>query len=100
MTEAIKTLLYLSLCGTALGLALAIVQRLVGRRLPSRFYYFAWLVVLARFALPIPGLVATEQTAAEPATTTVSQPLRMAQRRLSSEVQHPEIKRDNPQISV
>lgn len=79
MSEMLKTLLYLSLCGTALGLALAIVQRLVGRRLPSRFYYFAWLVVLARFALPIPGLVATERTTAEPATTTVSQPLRMAQ---------------------
>lgn len=79
MSEALKTLLYLSLCGTALGLALAIVQRVVGRRLPSRFYYFAWLVVLARFALPIPGLVATERAAAEPEKVTIQEPLHMAQ---------------------
>lgn len=73
----LKTLLYLSLCGTALGCVVAIMQRLVGRRLPSRFYYFAYLVVLARFALPIPGLVATER-AAESERVTASQPSHLA----------------------
>lgn len=79
MNPALKTLLYLSLCGTALACLLAIVQRLVGRRLPSRFYYFAWLVVLARFALPIPGLVPTQPGAAEPQKITAPAPQRMVQ---------------------
>ncbi len=77
MNPALKTLLYLSLCGTALACVLAIVQRLVGRRLPSRFYYFAWLVVLARFALPIPGLVPTQPGAAGPQKITAQAPQRM-----------------------
>jgi beta-lactamase regulating signal transducer with metallopeptidase domain len=54
---ALKLLLIMSLGGTALGCLLLLVQRLAGKKLPSAFYYYAWLLVLARLALPLPGLV-------------------------------------------
>ena len=53
----LKTLLSLSLAGSALALGLMLVNRLAGRRISSGFVYFAWLLVLLRFALPVPGLL-------------------------------------------
>lgn len=65
METLLKTLLILSLGGTVLGLALMLVRRLLGKRLPSAFYYYAWLLVLLRFLLPLPGLVGGVPAAGE-----------------------------------
>jgi len=52
-----RTLLFLTLSGTALALLLLALRYLLLRRMPSTVYYYAWLLVLLRFALPLPGLV-------------------------------------------
>ena len=57
MFSFLSLLLGLSLSGTLLALLLMLLRRLAGRRLPSAFYYFAWLLVLLRFVLPLPGLM-------------------------------------------
>jgi beta-lactamase regulating signal transducer with metallopeptidase domain len=71
---ALKLLLTLSLGGTSLGCLLLIIQRLAGKKLPSAFYYYAWLLVLVRLALPLPGLLSlgTGQAAATVAQTAVT----------------------------
>ncbi len=63
MTEILKTLLLLSASGSVLGLALTLARRVCGRRLPSTLWYFAWLPVLLRLALPLPGLIPVAQAA-------------------------------------
>ncbi|MBR0161210.1 MAG: right-handed parallel beta-helix repeat-containing protein [Oscillospiraceae bacterium] len=62
-----KTLLVLTLSGSVLTLLLLGLRYFVLRRMPSTVYYYAWLLVLLRFALPIPGLIPTtlETNAAE-----------------------------------
>ncbi|MBR3474429.1 MAG: right-handed parallel beta-helix repeat-containing protein [Oscillospiraceae bacterium] len=62
-----ETLISLTLSGSALALLLLLLSRLLGRRLPSTVYYYAWLLVLLRFLLPLPGLVPTGRGAAQPA---------------------------------
>ena len=57
MNGALSLLLSLSLGGSLLALLVLGLRLLLGRRLPSAFYYFAWLLVLLRFALPIPGFL-------------------------------------------
>lgn len=57
MTEFMKTLLLLSASGSVLGLLLMLARRLSGRRLPSTLWYYAWLPVLLRLVLPLPGLI-------------------------------------------
>ena len=54
----IQTLLSLSLGGTLTAAALMLLRRLLGQRVPSGFWYAMWLLVLLRFALPVPGLLA------------------------------------------
>ncbi len=51
------TLLYLTLGGSAMALFLLIIGKLFSKKLPSAVYYYAWLLVLLRFLLPLPGLV-------------------------------------------
>ena len=65
-----ETLLTLTLSGSALALLLLALRYVFLRRMPSTMYYYAWLLVLLRFALPLPGLVPTTKTAA-PATVSV-----------------------------
>ena len=67
MEKALQLLLLLSLGGTAMGLVLMAVRKLLGNRLPSAVYYYAWLLVLVRLILPLPGLV--PMGADEPAAT-------------------------------
>ena len=55
-----KMLLYMTLGGSALALLLLALRYVFLRRMPSTVYYYAWLLVLLRFALPLPGLVPTE----------------------------------------
>lgn len=61
MDTLLRTLVLLTLGGTGLALALLAVKYVLYRKLPSTFYYYAWLVVLLRFLLPIPGLVPMEK---------------------------------------
>ena len=62
-----QTLLTLTLSGSALALLLLALRYLVLRRMPSTVYYYAWLLVLLRFALPLPGLLPTTAFAEEAA---------------------------------
>ncbi len=52
-----ETLLALTLSGSGLALLLLALRYLILRRMPSTVYYYAWLLVLLRFVLPLPGLV-------------------------------------------
>ena len=61
-----KLLLSLTLSGSALTLLLLALRHLLGRRLPSGLYYYAWLLVLLRFLLPLPGLVPLAKEDAAP----------------------------------
>ncbi len=60
-----ETLLSLTLSGSALALLLLFLRLLLRRRLPSGVYYYAWLLVLLRFLLPLPGLIPLGQAAPE-----------------------------------
>lgn len=69
-----KTLLLLTLSGSALALLLLALRYLFLKRMPSTVYYYAWLLVLLRFALPLPGFLpdwsAAESTQREPVRET------------------------------
>lgn len=52
-----KTLLTLTISGSVLALLLLGLRYVALRRMPSTVYYYAWALVLLRFALPLPGLV-------------------------------------------
>lgn len=74
MTDALKALFLLGVSATLMGLFLMLVRRVFGKRLPGVFYYLAWLVVLLRFVVPLPGLIpvggaAGSAPAAAPAQT-------------------------------
>lgn len=71
-----ETLLSLTLSGSALALLLLGLKRLLGRRLSSTVYYYAWLLVLLRLLLPLPGLIPLGQSGEEAAS-----PLSAAQAR-------------------
>lgn len=68
-----NTVLIMTLSGSVLALLLAGLRYTVLRKMPSTVYYYAWLLVLLRFALPLPGLVPTTGGTAEdkPAATPV-----------------------------
>ena len=55
-----QILLSLTLSGSALTLLLLALRYLILKKMPSTVYYYAWLLVLLRFILPLPGLVPTE----------------------------------------
>lgn len=61
-----KMLLVMTFGGSALALLLLALRYLCFRKMPSTVYYYAWLLVLLRFALPLPGLVPTELRQSEP----------------------------------
>ena len=51
------SLLIMTISGSVLALLLMGLRYTVLRKMPSTVYYYAWLLVLLRFALPLPGLV-------------------------------------------
>ena len=56
--------------GSILLLLLLLLRALLGKRLSSTAYYYAWLVVLLRFLLPMPGLLPIgRQAESRPAQT-------------------------------
>lgn len=56
-TDMIRVILSLSAGGTVLALLLILLRHVISWRIPSRFYYYAWLIVLLRMAVPLPGLL-------------------------------------------
>ena len=52
-------MLVLTLSGSFIALLLMGLRYTVLRKMPSTVYYYAWLLVLLRFALPLPGLIPT-----------------------------------------
>lgn len=73
----LEMLISLSVAGSVLALLLLLLRRALGRRIPSTFYYYAWLLVLLRFVLPVPGLMRLERPAAQSTPVAqVQQPLR------------------------
>ena len=52
-----KTLLFLTASGSLLSLILLALRYLFLKKMPSTVYYYAWLLVLLRFAVPLPGLL-------------------------------------------
>ncbi|MBR2992260.1 MAG: right-handed parallel beta-helix repeat-containing protein [Clostridiales bacterium] len=61
------SLLVMTISGSVLALLLICLRYTVLKKMPSTVYYYAWLLVLLRFALPLPGLI---PTAAEKANDT------------------------------
>ncbi|MBP5775291.1 MAG: right-handed parallel beta-helix repeat-containing protein [Clostridiales bacterium] len=61
-----STLLTLTVSGSVLTLLLVVLRYTLLRKMPSTVYYYAWLLVLLRFAVPLPGLVPTTAEKAEP----------------------------------
>lgn len=61
-------LLIMTIGGSVLALLLMCLRYTVFRKMPSTVYYYAWLLVFLRLALPFPGLVPTigETPSAEP----------------------------------
>ena len=53
------TLFALTLSGSALALLLFVLRLLFRKKIPNTVYYYAWLLVLLRFMLPLPGLIRT-----------------------------------------
>ena len=58
-------LLVMTLGGSALALLLLLLRYVLLKKMPSTVYYYAWLLVMLRFALPLPGLVPTEARQSE-----------------------------------
>ena len=82
----LEMLLSLSIAGSVLALLLMLLRRALGRRIPSTFYYYAWLLVLLRFVLPVPGLLRLQRPVTpQPAPT--------------AQVQHP-LREDTPRPAV
>ncbi len=67
MAGFLKTLLSLSVSGTALGLAVMLMARLGKKQLRSGFIYLCWALVLLRFVLPLPGILGLSLADTEPA---------------------------------
>ena len=59
------SLLVMTLSGSVLALLLVCLRYTVLRKMPSTVYYYAWLLVLLRFALPLPGLIPTSSEKAD-----------------------------------
>ena len=62
------TVFTLTLSGSALALLLLALRYLILKKMPSTVYYYAWLLVLLRFALPLPGFVPALFGGTEPAS--------------------------------
>lgn len=79
MSNVTTTLLMLTFGGTVLALLLLAVRYVFFRKMPSTFYYYAWLLVLLRFLLPLPGLLPIRTTAQTPGVTAAAAETRTPQ---------------------
>ena len=62
-------LLFLSLAGSVMALLLMLLRRNSRGKISSSFFYWAWLLVLLRFALPAEGFVPLYEKQPEPEYT-------------------------------
>ena len=74
MNPLLRLVLSLSLGGSLLALLVLGIQWALRGKLPSAFYYCAWLAVLLRLVLPLPGFMSLEggREAAAPAAVYTS----------------------------
>ena len=64
-----RILLTLTICGSLLSLLLLLLKKCLGMKFSSTVYYYAWLLVLLRFLIPMPGLLPlNEKSASAPET--------------------------------
>lgn len=79
MNVFFTALLRLSLLGSALGMLLLLLRRLLGGRVAHGVFYYLWLLVLLRLCLPagltltLPAPTAEPQTAPPPAVVQPSE---------------------------
>lgn len=66
MEEFVKTLLWMSLAGSAMSLVLFAAGRLGRKAIPQTVLYYLWLPVLLRMVLPLPGLLPVSQELSQP----------------------------------
>ncbi len=66
-------LLELTLSGSVLALLLLGLRYLALPKMPSTVYYYAWLLVLLRLALPLPGLIPADGVTQAPAAPVYSE---------------------------
>ena len=78
----LTTLLIMSASGLLLSALLYIMGRLFFRKLSPSIYYYAWLIVLLRFILPIPSLV-------PPVEEEVSSPVQTVAHTMAEELRRP-----------
>ena len=60
MNPLLQLVLSLSLGGSLMALLVLGIQWMLRGKLPSAFYYCAWLAVLLRLVLPLPGFMSLE----------------------------------------
>ncbi len=63
----------LTLGGSALGLLLLLGKKVLFKKLPNTFYYYAWLAVLLRFLVPLPGVIPVKTAAPKPVAAPVTE---------------------------
>ena len=61
MAEFFKTFLVLTAGGSVLILLLLFLRYAVFRSMPATVYYYLWLLVFLRFALPVPGVLTVDR---------------------------------------
>ena len=71
MNPLLQLVLSLSLGGSLMALLVLGIQWTLRGKLPSAFYYCAWLLVLLRLVLPLPGFLSLERDQEEAAPAAV-----------------------------
>ena len=72
-----EVLIRLTLSGSAMAMLLLALRYVLLKKMPSTVYYYAWLLVLLRFVLPLPGLIpafGTQDAAPSPAAVSAAPP--------------------------
>ena len=103
MEEFVKTLLWMSLAGSAMSLVLFAAGRLGRKAIPQTVLYYLWLLVLLRMVLPLPGLLPVSQESSQPVVVVavseqqVSQPVPSRENRAAGAE---EVIRQSPKVSL
>ena len=103
MEEFVKTLLWMSLAGSAMSLVLFAAGRLGRKVIPQTVLYYLWLLVLLRMVLPLPGLLPVSQESSQPVVVVAvseqqaSQPVPSRENRAAGAE---EVIRQSPKVSL
>ena len=89
MHDFLSTLLFLTLGGSVMTVLVLLIQRVFRKKLPRTFCYCAWLLVLLRFALPVPGIFRVSPETAQAVRT--PQALRASVQALREHPDKPEV---------